>query len=40
MGFESDFKRKRAVKNGVFQGPEDRLAKILFQWYSAAGNTY
>lgn len=31
MGFESDFKRKCAVKNGAFRGPEDRHVKSLFQ---------
>lgn len=31
MGFESDFKRKCAVKNGAFQGPEDKRVKSLFQ---------
>lgn len=40
MGFESDFKRKCAVKNGAFRGAEDRHVKSLFQQHSAAGGTY
>lgn len=40
MGFESDFKRKCAVKNGAFRGPGDRHVKSLFQQHSAAGDTY
>lgn len=40
MGFESDFKRKCAVKNGAFRGPEDRHVKSLFQQRSAAGGAY
>lgn len=40
MGFESDFKRKCAVKNGAFGGPEDRHVQSLFQQHFAAGDTY
>lgn len=40
MGFESDFKRKCAVKNGPFRGAEDRHVKSLFQQHPAAGGAY